>query len=934
MIKSDNSLLKYFFLLGLSEKIKEKILQDIKNKIPNNYIPEVLTYYSNEGINSLFDSIKKNLGKNENNDYDLLNNIFPMKSDYLDIITSDDYDEVKVKSIKDTYSDYIIKINNKDKNIPEHFYHCFQYEFNKGEVDDLILNFGVLIFYENIIDDENKKQIIDEDDLNIYTGKALVLISEKPIFSLMKQILEKIYTDIISQKFTPFHLEPFFLNLINSINSNFSDIKFKNGISITYNPSQELILPFCDLNLGYFFEIFDINDIFLIAEFYFLTKSIIIISPNVELLYPIYHILMMLFFPLNFHLRSYFYKLLYPLLVVEGLCSFLPCFYFIYTDINKDNGFINEDVFKKIASEKKDVLIYQIKKIASNENKKYKFEIKKNIYTFDEIKISEIPLESMKEKTLIESIITNDFVYKSIINSEYEKIKKLVANMSVDFFDNSIDLKEYDLLRKNFLGMIIKFLVIKIKPLTFTLNYEDKMEICPLIIENNQKEKKDKSDKKVEEFLDSHQTEVIYKNSFIKYHNQNIDYLKTQMLLDNFIKISQSDPNTFYFDDDNININNDKKNKTNNNINIEFEEIFNYKKFLKSGKNEFNKNDENNNHKIIDLTEVKILKNYISFNKEKIESLFGNQIKYVLFFNENFILNLDKYNTILDEPKSESDDKSNIIKINDIISSNNPKNLLYYYLILYEAKTFKKLFYTINTKNKKELAACYIGLYVSLFILNLLTLLKKGVEEEKQNELLIANINTLFEKLFTLFTKTICFYGKYNFITTLIYLILSSYSPLKIEYKERFIYSLQELKNVPSIIIFLLYNEDIEFNLSQKNINNKEYKEKKILSLKKKKHEHKFELEKISSNFVCVDNNCQEYMWFDIVNSEKEEKICENALNPICKIEEILEKIEEKHSLIIPEFYDWDYIYQVCILDDIYFNNRFFMDDYLDEIEY
>ena len=350
MIKSDNSLLKYFFLLGLSEKIKEKILQDIKNKIPNNYIPEVLTYYSNEGINSLFDSIKKNLGKNENNDYDLLNNIFPMKSDYLDIITSDDYDEVKVKSIKDTYSDYIIKINNKDKNIPEHFYHCFQYEFNKGEVDDLILNFGVLIFYENIIDDENKKQIIDEDDLNIYTGKALVLISEKPIFSLMKQILEKIYTDIISQKFTPFHLEPFFLNLINSINSNFSDIKFKNGISITYNPSQELILPFCDLNLGYFFEIFDINDIFLIAEFYFLTKSIIIISPNVELLYPIYHILMMLFFPLNFHLRSYFYKLLYPLLVVEGLCSFLPCFYFIYTDINKDNGFINEDVFKKIAS--------------------------------------------------------------------------------------------------------------------------------------------------------------------------------------------------------------------------------------------------------------------------------------------------------------------------------------------------------------------------------------------------------------------------------------------------------------------------------------------------------------------------------------------------------------------------------------------------------
>jgi hypothetical protein len=71
MIKNDNSLLKYFFLSGLSEKTKDQILQDLNNKTLNNYIPEILTYYSSEGINSLFDSKKKNLGKNENNDYDL-----------------------------------------------------------------------------------------------------------------------------------------------------------------------------------------------------------------------------------------------------------------------------------------------------------------------------------------------------------------------------------------------------------------------------------------------------------------------------------------------------------------------------------------------------------------------------------------------------------------------------------------------------------------------------------------------------------------------------------------------------------------------------------------------------------------------------------------------------------------------------------------------
>ncbi len=63
MIKNDNSLIKYLFLLGLSEKTKEQILEDINNNELNSYIPEVLSYYSNEGINSMFDSIKKKLRK-------------------------------------------------------------------------------------------------------------------------------------------------------------------------------------------------------------------------------------------------------------------------------------------------------------------------------------------------------------------------------------------------------------------------------------------------------------------------------------------------------------------------------------------------------------------------------------------------------------------------------------------------------------------------------------------------------------------------------------------------------------------------------------------------------------------------------------------------------------------------------------------------------
>ena len=55
MIKNDNSLLKYLFLLGLPEKTKVQILEDIDNNASNSYLPEILSYYSSEGINSIFD---------------------------------------------------------------------------------------------------------------------------------------------------------------------------------------------------------------------------------------------------------------------------------------------------------------------------------------------------------------------------------------------------------------------------------------------------------------------------------------------------------------------------------------------------------------------------------------------------------------------------------------------------------------------------------------------------------------------------------------------------------------------------------------------------------------------------------------------------------------------------------------------------------------
>ena len=946
MNKNENSLVQYFFIMGAGDESRQLLKNNKDNNIP--YIPpEILSSYSIDGYTGIFHFIKKQLETNK----DLMNNIFPMKTDYLDLLLDPEFDESKILDVKKVYSDYIIRTNNIFP--PPHFYHCFQYELSRETTDNLILNFGVLIFYENLNDidlKENEKNKIKQNDnnnINIYLGKALVLISDKMIFSLMKQILEKIYFDFIRYKYSVIPLEPFIINLINSINNNIYKINFqesKENNLIEYYPFKKSILPFCDLNIRYFLQIFDINDILLIAEFYFLTKSIIFISPNRELLYPIYHILMTLFYPLNFHLKSYFFKLLSPEVVITGLNGIIPCFYFIYSDIKINNGIINDNILKKITEEKKEILIFQIVKEFDLQKNQTKIKIFKNIYLIDkENNFTKKSTDEYIGKTLIESVMKNIFVneedniYLTMIKSNINNIIKHNVQTSINgIFDIPLNLNIYDDLRKYFLGLIIKFLVVKLEPFTFRLN-DDKIEICPLMMEEKKEEIKNniKENEKIKDFLeDSPQTEIIYKNEIIKYNNYNIDYLKKQIVLDCFIKISKNDPNTLTFDDNNFNDQIEKEIKKKNFNEISFNDLFDYYKFIKEQKNKIIELDQETEEEIkyYEITTLSNLKKFIKINEERIQKLFGNELNNVIFFNENFRLNFDKYFLItydLDLVQNQI----YFYNINDPIIINNNEDISkknFYYLILYEAKVFKKIFYTINTNNRKERAACAIGLYISLYLLNLLS--QKSKNEEKDKDLL-ENIKSLFDKLFTLFTKTKCFYGKYNFITTLIYFILIIYKPLKIEYFERFIYSLQELKNVPSLIIILLYNNNIDYNLFTNNENSK-FKEIKILFLEKVKHEHKFEIEKLSGEFICTNDECQEYMWFNVVNNITNKKETENVLNPIHLIEKVMNKILENNSVFIPDIANKDDVQQVSFLDEIYFNIRFFRDNYIEEIEY
>ena len=461
------------------------------------------------------------------------------------------------------------------------------------------------------------------------------------------------------------------------------------------------------------------------------------------------------------------------------------------------------------------------------------------------------------------------------------------------------------------MGLVIKFFVINIEPLTFKVNDLDKLEIDQIILNKDDKENK------MNDFINSAQSDLIYKNDIIKYNKYEIGQIKTIILLDYFIKISKTDKNRLYFE---INDKEQQKNKKE----IDFDELFNYIKIIDNDKEQVNKlkNETNNIYKIIPFSE---LKKYISINKDKISKLFGKELNSVIFYNENFRLDFEKLNEKKDDFNLNNNQLS--FNLNDIISNNNKENIKFYYFILYEAEIFKKLFDKINTDNRKEYAACYIGLFVSLYILNLLT------KQTEDNNILEENISTLFDKLFELFTKTTCFYGKYNFITTLIYLILTSNQSLKQEYIERFIYSLKELKNVPSIILFLLYNNRIEFNLCNNNIQ-EEYKENKISYLKKISHIHSYDIDSLGNDFRCVDKECENILQFEIQNNVQTQKVIEYAINPKYLIKEILDKIEEKNSLIIPEICNMYYIQHASMLDEIYFKFLFFRDDYIYELDY
>ncbi len=221
MSDKNDFLLKYFFICGVSEEIKNELKINVfqeENKIK----PILLSSYSSEGKTKLFEILKNKI----NEDNYLQDNIFPKRADFLSNINFSSNDsELPTLDLKvNPFNQYIYNTNSFQER-PEHFYHCFQYLFKIEETseDNVILNFTVLIFYENVTDErdllkeKNERNwfsytFLPSNFYNCFIGKAVILVSEKPLFSFMKEILEYIYTKYINKKYSYFPIEPIIMN--------------------------------------------------------------------------------------------------------------------------------------------------------------------------------------------------------------------------------------------------------------------------------------------------------------------------------------------------------------------------------------------------------------------------------------------------------------------------------------------------------------------------------------------------------------------------------------------------------------------------------------------------------------------------------------------------------------------------------------------------
>ena len=677
MSDKNDYLLKYFFVVGVPEYLKEDLkINEVKED--NKISPVLLSSYSAEGKTKLYEEVEKLFKE----DIYLINNIFPIKADFLSnvIFDSNPLEPPSLNLKSNPFNQYIYTVNSFNQ-MPEYFTHCFQYIFKLDEKseDNIILNFCVLVFFENVTDEKdllierNSKGPISyyfyKSKYNqTFIGKAIILVSEKPIFSLMKEILEYIYKKFIIKKYSYFPIEPLIINCLDKINNDNDEEENTTGFK-QYRLSKEPLLPYCDLNLSFFFKMFTLRDIFLIAEYYLCSKNIIVVSSNVDLLFPIYYIFMTLFFPLNKNSNERFYKLLIPdeQNLQRTIFGMLPTFQFIYND-----GGLDTKILNKICEIKEEILYIEIEKDKNNKDE-HLFSIYRTIMKYDSQGNKIMKIDVNKYMTIIEKVfslkpdIFHDLI--SFLKNDLTEVREYFdkEKKTPSLFDFSFDYKKYDSLRNHFIGLFIKFFVICLNPIKFNIN-ENRIEIDIIDF------KKLKDDSNANDLLSTlyttPQSDLIYKNEIIKNGKFDNKILKKIILLDYFLKISSVDENRSYFEPKSSN------QKSLNKPEFDLKELFNYEEILDTDKNiyyYFNRlylyplQYPKKVYYIIDearkfIEDIEYYQELTKTDKTKeIENIRNHFVlKYMIFFGEKFNLHFGQFVNKNYKIKKNNSDNMNI----------------------------------------------------------------------------------------------------------------------------------------------------------------------------------------------------------------------------------------------------------------------------------
>ena len=793
--KYNNNLFKYFFVVGNPFSINYNIpIQEINSlkKEIENANPILISSYSIDNNSEDYLQCKNDIL----NDRFLQENIFPSKFNYMNQLDlSLEIEEINIK--KGVFEDYT-KLSKNNTNM---FFHCFKFT----DVGDKYYEwyFNVLIIYEPIL-------FFNKQSTNIFCGKALIIISNDEYFTLSKFLLEKIYNQKYISNQVP--IEKNIIEIFNNLIFNKYDINNEKNINrifisnYEYIISNEAFLPNCDLDISLFFRIFALSDILLIIEYYFRNKTIIISSPNVNILYPIYHILLNFIFPFNITDSTYVYKLLTPSNISQVLFSFLPCFLFIYSDKP-----LNNDLFKKIISIKDDEILYfhilfEDDKI-STKPIFYELNNEGNVH---EITHQSLILNILKKNDK-DSIIS--FICKEMENINTFDIKIFDDLTILNFFNISEDFHK---IKTYFLSLILKFFVsiFDIGSLDFCIE-NDKIKI-----EVN----KEKNEFEFISEIDGIETlpsfEVIYKNNAKLNDNLN----KTRNALDELIKITKSDKNRIYF-------------------NLEV---------------------------------------------------------------------IDKY----------KNDKNNIYDIDNLFNLNYERKIRYHYLNIYnrfrlrnpnESKYFK-----IITENNEDF------IKYKNFRLNFDIFLNNNNNNNDNNDLINNKIEEQSKYINLYYSDKIIYYEIENFygFLSLMFKIIISNDKLNKKYKQIFINELKIDNILPTISIYLLYNNNINFF-------DKEIYENKIdlnfnieFIEKIEQNGHNFDLiNNINDNYECKDiikgEKCKEILLYKIKIKNEKEKIIP-ILSPLYSFKRLINFILKNKNMYcndLNEFYgEWKFDLQLIAL--------------------